>query len=118
MNFFAFAKLSSTKRGQWSNFSACELVYWQKLLKTINLFFQEGDETAISEWSVRTHNHHLNSIMLPSEADLDDDNGRVSVYFKTKSKELGKLCGEGSTRVSRPLSLHKFRKFPYSFIVL
>ena len=40
-------------------------------------------------------------MMLPSHADEEnDDDGRVSVYFKTKSQEMGNmLSGTRETRV-------------------
>ena len=40
-------------------------------------------------------------MMLPTEAEGEDELGRASVYFKAKSKDMGNLSGgSASTRVS------------------
>ena len=66
---------------------------------SFNKFIKDANDTNLSEWSVRMQNQHIPSMMLSSGADVapdDDDNGRVSVYFKTKSQEMGNLLGGNS----------------------
>ena len=53
----------------------------------------------MSDWSIRK--------VSPRNDSKDD--GRVSLYFKSKSKELGKLSGEDGPRV------HKFFLFYYAY---
>ena len=69
---------------------------------SLSLFpHQEPNESAVSEWSLRTQNQHIPSMMLPTEAEGEDELGRASVYFKAKSKDMGNLSGgSASTRVS------------------
>ena len=69
----------------------------------IYFFLKDANDTNLSEWSVRTQNQHIPSMMLPSHADeANNDDGRVSVYFKTKSQEMGNMLG--GTRETRVIS--------------
>eukprot|EP00111_Clytia_hemisphaerica_P016231 TCONS_00048009-protein len=64
-----------------------------------NSVYKEPNESAVSEWSLRTQNQHIPSMMLPTEAEEEDEQGRASVYFKAKSKDMGNLSGgNASTR--------------------
>lgn len=61
-----------------------------------NSVYKVGDETTLSEWSLHSDNQRINSALLPSGSNIDD--GRVSVYFKAKSHELGHLSGDEGPR--------------------
>ena len=62
-----------------------------KLSLLFIIYLQVGDETVVSEWSLHSENQRITSAILPSSVESMNEDGRVSLYFKAKSNNMGLL---------------------------